>query len=122
MSSLSDILARRTWLIPELSVWGTAGYGETDLLVVEKVGSTSAVFFGAVDIGGNEQDILFKSLIDHRGNRLPAQIESPCVIPKPKGPVTPFVVGRESTIGFRIAQSGSPKPVLTDLLVVELGN
>lgn len=122
MSSLSDILARRCWLIPEFAVWGKAGYGETDLLVVEQLGSTSAVFFGAVDIGGSEQEVLFESLVDHRGNRLPAQIDSPCAMPKPKGPTVPFIVGRESSIGFRIAQSGSPTPILTDLLVVELGN
>ena len=122
MSSLSDVLARRVWLVPEFSVWGTAGFGETDLLVVEQIGSTSSVFFGAVDIGGSEQEALFDSLIDHRGNRLPAEIDSPCVIPKSKGPIVPFIVGRESNIGFRIAQSGSPTPISSDLLVVELGN
>ncbi len=122
MSSRSEILARRVWMVPEFAVWGSAGYGETDLLIVEQIGSTSAVFFGAVDIGGNEQEVLFEALVDHRGNKLPDQIASPCVMPKPKGPTAPFIVGRESSVGFRIAQSGSTTPVIADLLVVELGN
>lgn len=122
MSGLAQILSRRYWLIPEFSVWGSAGFGETDLLVVESLGSASTVFFGAVDIGGQEQEVLFDSLVDHRGNHLPAAIASPCVIPKPKGPVAPFIVGRESNVGFRIARSGSDSVVTTDLLVVEIGD
>ncbi len=123
MSQIAEILSRRCWLVPEFSVWGLLGFGETDLLVVEKVGTASTVFFGSVDVGGVEQEVSFNSLIDHRGNHLPATIATPVVIPKPKGPVAPFIVGRESAAGFRIARTGeSAHAVQTDLLVVEIGD
>lgn len=123
MHGLSDIAVKRTWMIPDFSVWGVPGFGETDLLIIEKVGSQSSIYFGSFDIGGSEQEIRFDSLVDHRGNSLPSTLASPLVIPRSKGPVTPFVVGRESTVGFKIARStNTAATVQTDLLVVEIGD
>ena len=123
MSGLQDISAKRTWLVPEFSVWGIPGFGETYLLLVEKVGSQSSIYVGSLDIGGVEQEIRFASLIDHRVNALPSTLAEPLVIPRPKGPAMPFIVGRESAIGFRIARStDTTAAVQTDLLVVEIGD
>ena len=123
MTAISEVLRHRSWLVPDFGVWGVPGFGETELLLVEKVGSQSTVFYGSIDIGGVEQEVTFESLIDHRGNHLPATIASPVVIPIPKGPALPFVIGRGSAIGFRIAHSAETAAgVQTDLLVVEMGD
>ena len=123
MPGFQDIATKRTWLVPEFSVWGVPGFGETDLLMIEKVGSQSSIYFGSFDIGGVEQEVRFDSLIDHRGNALPSILASPLVIPRPKGPAMPFIVGRESEVGFKIARTtDTTAAVQTDLLVVEIGD
>ena len=123
MLGINDISAKRTWLVPDYSVWGIPGFGESDLLLIEKVGSQSSIYFGSFDIGGVEQEVRFDSLIDHRGNALPSTLASPLVIPRPKGPATPFIIGRESSIGFNIARSSDTTAAIqTDLLVVEIGD
>jgi hypothetical protein len=123
MYGIEQLLARRSWFVPEFTVWGLPGFGESDFLAVEQIGQTRSVLYGSTDLGGVEQAVTFDSLIDHRGNPLPATIESPLVIARPKGPAQPFVIGRESATGFRIARpSTSPLPIQIDLLVVELGD
>ncbi len=123
MAGLEKILAQRTWLVPEFTVWGLSGFGERDFLIVEQLGSTKTVLFGSFDIGGVGQNVSFDQLIDHRGNPLPAAITSPLVLARAKGPASPFVVGRENSAGFKIARpSDTTSPLQTDLLVVELGD
>ena len=123
MAGLEMILAKRSWLVPEFTVWGLPGFGERDFLIVEQLGSTKTVLFGSFDIGGVEQEVSFDQLIDHRGNTLPATIASPLVLTRAKGPASPFVIGRENSAGFKIARpSDTTAPLQTDLLVVELGD
>ncbi|MBI5265716.1 MAG: hypothetical protein HY851_00645, partial [candidate division Zixibacteria bacterium] len=57
MSALEKILSKRSWFVPEFTVWGLPGFGVTDFLAVELFGSTRTVFFGSQDFGGVEQDV-----------------------------------------------------------------
>ena len=123
MSGLEKILARRNWFVPEFTVWGLPGYGVTDFLVAEEYGQARTVFFGSQDFGGVEQEVAFNQLIDHRGNNLPDAIAHPMVLPRAKGDQSPFVIGRETPAGFKIARPTSAAvPIQTDLFVVELGD
>jgi hypothetical protein len=114
---------RRVWFIPDFSVYGLPGLGPADYLVAETVGGTTSVFLASSDIAGSRQEVLFANLTDHRGNRLPATIDSPRVIPRPRQETQVFVVGREANDRFTIAHDpavGSAVPA--DLLILELGS
>ncbi len=113
---------KRSWYIPNLNVYGTIGWGEFEYILAENVNSVISVLFDAVSIGDNSQQILYSDLIDHKGNNLPPSILNPKVIVKQKSNNTAYVVGEESSTGFKIVreeQSSNPVPV--DLYIIEMG-
>lgn len=123
MPGIEKILAKRSWFVPEFTVWGLPGYGITDFLVVERFNQLTSVFFDSRDLGGAEQDVAFNQLVDHRGNSLPDTISQPMVLTRAKGDQTPFIVSRETGSGFKIARPpAATVPIQTDLFVVELGD
>ncbi len=114
---------RRVWFVSDFSVYGLPGLGQTDYLITETVDPTTTVFLGSSDLAGARQDVLFANLVDHRGNHLPAHIDSPRVIPRPKQTVPVFVVGRESDDRFTIAHDSSVNTAVpADLVIVEMGS
>ncbi len=123
LSGIERITARRVWFVPDFVVWGLPSLGEHDFLAIEKVGATQSVYYGSATISQNEQEVCFDQLVDHRGNLLPATIQAARVIPRSKSSDAVFVVGQESSIGFKIARDpASDSPVTADLLIVELGD
>ncbi len=123
MAGLEQITARRAWFVPDFMVWGIPGLGDLDYLAVEQIGSESSIYFGKADIEGGPQEVAFNQLVDHRGNTLPAVIKAPRIFPRPRGPESVYIVGAESGSTFQIARDGSASgPILTDLLIVEMGD
>jgi len=122
MQALTYLRGRRVWFIREYTVWGLAD--DTDLLYLglENVDSTGRLMFGITPIGGEVQNISFGDLVDFRGNHLPSSIHSPRVIPRSRSAHSAYLVGDESDTGFRIARDPEASgPIVTDLLVFELG-
>ncbi len=114
---------KRSWYIPNLHVYGTIGWGEFEYLLAENVNSVVSVLFDSVSIGDNSQQISFRDLIDHKGNKLPDTLTNPRVIIKQKSDSTAFIVGDESNFGFKIVRSEqSTKTVQVDLYIVEMGD
>lgn len=123
LSGIERITARRIWFVPDLTVWGLPSLGEHEFLALELVAGVKSVYYGSATISQNEQAVSFDQLVDHRGNHLPATINSATVIPRSKSGTAVFVVGRESASGFKIARDpDSDSPVTADLLIVELGD
>jgi len=121
-SALSRITARRIWFVPHFGVWGAPDWGDLKYLVIEETEAMKSVLFGSVSIGDCTQTVLFEDLIDHRGNPLPATINNPCVMIRPRSEAAVFVVGDESPAGFKIARSDDGYDSVTvDLVVMELG-
>lgn len=122
LSALSQVNTRRMWFVPRLNVWGIAGWGEIDYLVIEHVDDTDSILFGTAGMGDSAQSVMFEELTDFRGNALPATIRNPRVLVRPRGEQTAFVVGDEWNSGFKIArQVDAGGPVTVDLLVIEMG-
>ncbi|MFZ5981517.1 MAG: hypothetical protein ACOYVF_12895 [Candidatus Zixiibacteriota bacterium] len=123
LSGLEKLKTRRAWVVPDFMVWGLPGLGDIEFLVVESVGSTRSVLFGATDVADAVQEVSFAELTDHRGNSLPAEIKSPLVMPRSKTGEAVFVVGREAASKFKIARAvEADGPVTSDLLIMEMGN
>lgn len=123
ITGLERVQSRRMWFVPELSVWGLAGWGEVDYVVAEQVGSTVSILYGQSGLGEDAQLVVFAELRDHRGNILPPQIESPLVLVRPRTSENAYVVGQESETAFKIARdSSAARPVMTDLLIIEMGS
>ncbi len=115
--------SRRIWFVPNMTIWGMPSLGEIRFLVVEKIDSTTSVLYGSGDIGPAQQEIAFADLVDHRGNNLPATLDSPKVIPRPRDQHAVFVVGQESDVKFKIARDpDTPTAVTTDLFIMEMGS
>lgn len=113
---------KRSWYIPNLNVYGTIGWGEFEYLLAENVNSVISVLFDAVSIGDNSQQILYSNLIDHKGNYLPQSLVNPKIIVKQKSDNTAYIVGEESSTGFKIVRSEqSSNPVSVDLYIIEMG-
>ncbi len=123
ISGLERAQSHRLWFVPEFTAWGLAGWSEVEFLVQEQVESTTSVLYGTVDVGDVAQRVTFGDLTDHRGNHLPSLIESPRVIIRPRSVETAFVVGEESSQGFKIARdSDASGPVMVDLFIIEMGD
>ncbi len=123
ISGLDRITARRVWFVPDFMVWGLPNVGQIECLASEGTGAPTNVMFGMVDIGDGPQEVQFSQLTDHRGNSLPASINTPRVFPRARTADAVFVVETESPTGFRIARDSSGvSPVPVDLLVVEMGS
>jgi len=122
ISGLEKVKSHRLWFVPQFSAWGLADWSEVEFLVAEEVQSTTSILYGAIAIGDAAQQVTFGDLTDHRGNQLPAAIDSPRVIVRPRSVETAFVVGEESDQGFKIARDpDAPGPVMVDLFVIEMG-
>ncbi len=116
-------VARRMWFIPGFEVWGLADWGQVDYLVTEQVAGTTSVLFGRHGLGDDAQSVSFADLTDHRGNKLPEMIDAARVMIRPRSADAAFLVGDESTGGFKIARDPSAEgPVSVDLLIIEMGS
>ena len=123
MTGLERIIAKRSWFVPDFSVWGEPSLGEHEYITTEEVDSIRSVGYGTASIGQADQEVLYNQLTDHRGNSLPDNLESPRVFVRPRDANPVFVVGRESTDRFKIAQGSSGAgPTTVDLWVVEFGD
>lgn len=122
-TGLQSVKSKRIWFVPDFSVWGVINAGEIEYLIVEQVDTTQTILFGKQGIGTSLQEVSFSDLKDHRGNSLPANIESPKVIPRFKDEKSVFIIGQETNSSFKIARDSSAvAPIQTDLLVIEMGN
>jgi len=114
--------SRRIWYVPEIYVWGSSNWGETDMIMVENTEGTRSVLYYTATLNDSAQTINYNELLDFRGNQLPDQIVNSKVFIKPKSAETCFVVGDELASGFKIARNDSASgPVKVDLLIVEMG-
>lgn len=122
MQTLAYLKARRMWFVRDFQVWGSSGESELFYLGVERVAGAARVMFGCSTAGENMQDVAFGNLIDARGNALPAVIQDPRVMVTRRSAYGAYVVGEESSVGFRIARDPSaPGAVSVDLVVIETG-
>ena len=121
-TTLVHLFGRRMWLVSGIIVWGEMTSFEPELILVESDGATARILHGRFAIGGSAQLINFADLVDQRGNKLPASIANPAVIPIPRNGATVFVQGTASSESFRLSQSGaSSKTAAVDLLIIEMG-
>ena len=121
MPVVDAVMSKRSWLVPNVSVWGVSQEATVDFITVEESDSGKYVLAGSLPIGSSLQEIAYGDLRDHRGNTLPASIASPHVIPRPRSETPVFVVGQETDTAFRIARdSRASGPVTVDLLIVEM--
>ena len=122
-SGLERVLSHRMWFVPEYEVWGLAEWGSADFLVSEEVGSDVTIGYGSQTLGGDAQSVAFGDLSDHRGNQLPDALDAARVIVCPRGTETAFIVGGESSLGFKIARDpDAVGPVTVDLMIIEMGS
>ncbi len=122
MSGYALVNTKRSWYIPNLNIYGTVVWGEFEYIVTENINSVISVLFNSLSIGDNSQLISYKDLIDHKGNNLPETLVNPKVIVKQKNEESAFIVGDESSNGFKIVRSGSSSnPVPVDLYIIEMG-
>ena len=123
MTGLEIVTSRRVWFVPDFSVWGQPSLGVHEYLALEQADSTWSIYYGSAAIGDNSQEVLFSQLTDHRGNSLPASMESPRVFARAQDGTPVFVVGREGADRFKIAHAANAAgPVAVDLMIVELGD
>lgn len=120
-SGLEAIKAKRVWFVHDYSIWGVSQDAEIDFVVVESV-DNATYLFGSQAIGSSLQEVAFGDLTDHRGNKLPQQINSPRVILRSQSDQNVFIVGQENDTHFKIARnSDATEAVLTDLMIIEMG-
>jgi hypothetical protein len=123
MSALEEVLAHRSWFVPGIRIYGTAGSPSLDFVLCETINGTSHVSFGTADTGDTSQTVTFGSLTDHRGNVLPATLDTPRVLVRSRSEWPVFIVGEEADDRFVIARHPeAPAPVTADLYVIELGS
>jgi hypothetical protein len=121
-TTLAYLRGRRAWLVENLAVWGTDSEAEFLMAISEQVGSDTRVGFWKTSLGGQLQDISFSTLIDNRGNNLPATIKSPAVIVMPRERQSAFIKAITGNSGFSIAKGDdSTQPVTVDIMVFETG-
>ncbi len=114
--------SRRLWVVPNFVVWGLAGLGDVNYLNVEQVDSTKSVDFGSASISDTAQSVNFSTLIDRLGNALPSSIKRPVVTARSHNASQVFVIGTETSSGFKIARdAAAPGPLTVDLFITELG-
>ena len=114
--------ARRCWFVPEVDVTGEFSAATSHMLVSEAEGGSQRLVLYRYAIGGYVQDVPYNTLVDHRGNTLPASIRQPVVIPIPRNDVPVAVVGRPTDMSCRLARTAyAAADGLVDLVIVELG-
>ena len=120
--TLDYLRGRRVWVVPNFVVWGDWSLYSFLLLYTEVEATAKRVVFSKSTLGGLDQTVEFSNLYDFRGNQLPNTINNPKVVVLPKNEVSCFVVGSETTTGFRIGKlAESSGTGLVDLMVVEMG-
>jgi len=107
--------------VPGIAVYGSLGAVELLLLRSEITPSSKRVIFETTVLGGVEQVLFYKDLVDFRGNQLPQRLKSPKVIVLQKSAVFAVVVGSEGEELFRLAKVSGTENTLVDLLIVEMG-
>lgn len=123
MNSLMYLRGRRMWVVRDYSIWGLKDDAEIFYLGSETVDSTNRLMFGTSTIGGLDQNINFADMIDWKGNALPESINAPRIIFRPRSQYNVFLVGEESSTGFRVAREQSAiGPVTTDMFIFETGD
>lgn len=114
---------KRSWYVPNLQIYGTVGWGQFEYLITENLNSIVSVFFDKISIGDSSQHMFFGDLIDIKGNNLPSTLKNPKVLVKPKSEGSAYIVGDESSTGFKIVRtSDSPQVVQVDLYIIEMGD
>lgn len=122
-STLTYLNARRAWLVRDFNVWGSLHAEVLDALATEVDDSETRVAFTQFALVGQSQEIAYSSLIDHRGNTLPASIDTPVVIPIVKNDVPAAIIGQPGPTSFRLAKTTStPEDALIDLWIIEAGS
>lgn len=120
--TLDYLRGRRIWVVPNFVVWGDWSLYSFLLLYTEVEATAKRVVFSKSTLGGLDQTVEFSNLYDFRGNQLPSTIKDPKVVVLPKNEVSCFVVGSETTAGFRIGKlAESSGTGLVDLMVMEMG-
>lgn len=119
-STLTHLNSRRAWLVRDLNIGGSLRTETLDALATEVDDAETRVVFHEFTIGGTAQQIVFSTLTDHRGNTLPALIDSPVVIPIAKNAVPVAIIGMPSPSSFRIAKTAAiPDDAIIDLWIIE---
>ncbi|MCP4631901.1 MAG: hypothetical protein GY855_03165 [candidate division Zixibacteria bacterium] len=119
-TTLDYLRGNRKFLITDFMVYGDYTGAEGGLLYTENVPGNKRVVFAHSFISGNEQLVKFADLSDIKSNLLPQELSAPKVIILPRNDVHCFIVGSESSSGFKIAKSDSDKTGFVDLLIIEM--
>ena len=119
-TTLAHLNSRRAWLIRDINIWGSLHAEIVDALATEVDDAQTRVVFHEFTIGGEEQDIAFGTLTDHRGNVLPSSIDAPVIIPIAKNAIPVALIGMSNPTSFRIAKTASsPDDAIVDLWIIE---
>ncbi len=109
------------WVVPDVSIWGRSAIAALTFVTIESVQGATRIMSSTETIGEASQTIFYADLIDHRGNRLPAQLIEPKAHIQVKSPDIVFLVGREFSSGFRVARpAGAATPALADIIIYDL--
>lgn len=122
MNTTVDFLkSNRKWLVPNFVVWGDNGTFEADMIMTEFVAGDERVVFSHEYTGETAQTVIFKNLVDRRGNNLPEKIANPEVILIPRNPIASFILGTVGEKSFRISKdSRELSDSVVDLLIMEM--
>lgn len=119
-TTLTHLNSRRAWLVRDLNIWGSLQAETLDALATELDDAETRVVFHEFIIGSAAQQIAFSALTDHRGNPLPASIDSPVIIPIAKNAVPVAIIGIPSPASFRIAKTAAiSDDAIVDLWIIE---
>jgi hypothetical protein len=119
--TLNYLKSKRIWAVPGVSVYGTLGAVELLFLRSEITPSSKRIIFETAVLGGVEQVLYYKDLVDFRGNQLPEKLINPKVIVLQKTATGAVVVGAESDELFRLATTSGTDNARVDLLIIEMG-
>lgn len=120
--TLSYLLGRKMWLVPNVNVWGEIADFSAELALTENTGGQKRILFGSFSVGGATQLVYFGDLTDARGNSLPAALVNPSVAVLLKDDVIVVVSGTPTSKSFRLAKAtATDRNGVCDLLIVEMG-
>jgi hypothetical protein len=122
MNTTIDFLkSNRKWLVPNFVVWGDNGTFEADMIMTEFISGDERIVFNHEFTGETAQTVVYKDLVDHRGNQLPEKIVNPEVILIPRNPVASFILGNVGEKSFRISKDSQQlSNSVVDLLIMEM--
>jgi hypothetical protein len=120
--TLSYLLGKKMWWVCGINVWGSVAAVEPQFVITETEGSTKRLVHTTVTLGGSVQQLEYGDLADFRGNKLPAQLINPRVLPFAKGDIPVLVQGSEGEKSFTLAKAAQTSQVAAvDLLIIEMG-